>query len=473
MTRIISTRFGRPSEHHSPAANDGVLVLATSDHVADATGSVPADAALPVTTVTEVMEAVRLLRTSAFALAVVDLSDARTAIGAIRILRTQQPELPIAGLADPANPVTSAEALQEGVSAVLMAPLSMTDLEVLVANQHDRGAGDASDPAARGPAPDEDAVFAQSSSMREAMAQLHGVAGTAEGVCLVGEPGSGRGLLARALHRLGDASRPFLELDVADGTPPEVEQRLFGHPSRPGSTSDLERVGPSGALARAGGGTLVLRHLTALSARAQARLVRAWRDGEAAGPDGDVVPMPGRLVGLVEPGIDDVVAEGGLRADLLSRVMPARVEVPALRRRREDIAALAVHQLARLSATGTPPRRFTRAALTVLAALPYPGNARQLEALVATVAAAAPRPLIQLEDVLAHAQLDGAMPRIESYASLREARAQFERDAISAVLLRHRGRVSEAARALGIQRTNLYRKVRQLNVERSLLAPRK
>jgi DNA-binding NtrC family response regulator len=83
------------------------------------------------------------------------------------------------------------------------------------------------------------------------------------------------------------------------------------------------------------------------------------------------------------------------------------------------------------------------------------------------------RPVIQLDDLLEHVRLDGISPRIDADGSLRDAKARFERDWISAVLVKHHGRVGDAARALGIQRTNLYRKVRQLNVARGLLSARK
>ena len=83
------------------------------------------------------------------------------------------------------------------------------------------------------------------------------------------------------------------------------------------------------------------------------------------------------------------------------------------------------------------------------------------------------RPVIQLDDLLDHASLDGMPARFDAGVTLRDAKARFERDCISAVLMRHHGRVGEAAKALGIQRTNLYRKVRQLNVARSLLSSRK
>ncbi len=146
----------------------------------------------------------------------------------------------------------------------------------------------------------------------------------------------------------------------------------------------------------------------------------------------------------------------------------------ALRRRREDIPLLAVHFLRDLCERHKiPVKSFSRSALTLLAALPWQGNSGELLALLETLVRSVRRSVIQLDDLLEHASLDGIAARIDSGVTLRDAKARFERECITAVLMRHHGRVGEAAKALGIQRTNLYRKVRQLNVARTLLSARK
>jgi DNA-binding NtrC family response regulator len=120
-----------------------------------------------------------------------------------------------------------------------------------------------------------------------------------------------------------------------------------------------------------------------------------------------------------------------------------------------------------------PRKHCSRSALALLAALPWLGNGRELVALVDGLVRSVGRRVIQLEDVLAHAALDGFSARLDVGGSLREAKARFERECITAMLRRHHGRVGDAAKALGIQRTNLYRKVRQLNVSRALLSARR
>jgi two-component system nitrogen regulation response regulator NtrX len=162
-----------------------------------------------------------------------------------------------------------------------------------------------------------------------------------------------------------------------------------------------------------------------------------------------------------------------LRADLVDRLSQHRIEVPPLRRRREDIPPMAAQFLRAVTGTNGSAKAFSRAAMAVMAVLPWAGNARELHGLVETLARSVSRPVIQLEDLLAHATFEGLAARVDAGLTLKDAKARFERDCISAVLVKHRGRVGEAAKALGIQRTNLYRKVRQLNVARSLLAARK
>jgi DNA-binding NtrC family response regulator len=181
-----------------------------------------------------------------------------------------------------------------------------------------------------------------------------------------------------------------------------------------------------------------------------------------------------RLIAAVDAGVEAAVEEGRLRADLYERLAQIRIDMPPLRRRREDVPLLAVHVLLQTcEAQGTAPKTFSRSALALLTALPWHGNTGELRALIEGLVRAVSQPVIQLDDLLGQASLDGMPARFDAGVTLRDAKARFERDCISAVLMRHHGRVGEAAKALGIQRTNLYRKVRQLNVARSLLSSRK
>ena len=160
--------------------------------------------------------------------------------------------------------------------------------------------------------------------------------------------------------------------------------------------------------------------------------------------------------------------EGRVREELLRRLSVIRIDMPALRNRREDIPALANYFLREIcAALQVPPKTLSRSALSLISALPWRGNAVELRRLLDSIVDAACQGGrgIALEDVLAHVRLDGGgAPAVGG--TLKQARSRFEKEYIATVLEQHRGRISDAARALGIQRTNLYRKMRSLKVAR-------
>jgi DNA-binding NtrC family response regulator len=115
-------------------------------------------------------------------------------------------------------------------------------------------------------------------------------------------------------------------------------------------------------------------------------------------------------------------------------------------------------------------KRFSRAALALMCALPWEGNGSEMAEVVAAIVRRTRQSVVQIDDVLEHVNLRRSSEDKNTVGSLRDARERFEREHISAALVRHNGRVGDAARELGIQRTNLYRKVRQLRVPKALLA---
>jgi two-component system response regulator HydG len=404
-------------------------------------------------------------------LCVIDLRQNGEALRTARAVRTQYPEAIVIGIADPDRPTMSADAIRAGVFDVLPRPPAVRDLEALIANAREQALLASLQ---QRPAPDSApyGIVGTSPAMRTVMDLVQRAAPGRCGILICGERGTGREMVARAIHAHGPSlDAPFVQVDCSGPTAEDIELQLFGVINRRGAhvateRRSLERIGSRSAVHDAHGGILFLENVVDLPARAQARLVRILRDREAlVGDQPGPSTIDVRPIAAVDPTIDVAIEDGRLRADLFERLALVRVDVPALRQRREDIPLLATHFVKELcKANGKPIKTLTRPALTLLSALPWRGNAPELRSLLERLILLVPNGLIRLEDVLAHTQLEGSISPTGFDATLRQARARFERDYIAAVLQHQHGRISDAARILGIQRTNLYRKMRRLNL---------
>lgn len=321
----------------------------------------------------------------------------------------------------------------------------------------------------------------------EAVEGLRSALATGGNVLICGEPGAGHERLAKAIHFGTDAggtisvdclwregvsgsetARPFVVVDCSRGG--DVEKQLLGVVS--GDTdpdeSGPERIKAGSVLHAALSGTLVLRHVTDLPRRVQTRLARILRDDEVAVADhGEVATVRAgiRGIGTVEAeahrdGVRD------LQAEFLKRISNTVIDLPPLRERRQDIPGLARAFLREACTNlGIQQKEMSSHACELLAALEWRGNLDELGGTIWSLASSVPAARIRMADVLARIKFDGRTTMLFG-GTLKEARARFEREYVAHVLEQHGHQMTEAAKALGIQRTNLYRKVRQLSVNR-------
>lgn len=323
--------------------------------------------------------------------------------------------------------------------------------------------------------PDPIGFVAVSPAMREVVEQVRRAAGSRRGVLIIGERGSGRRMVARAINGHEALSTPFAVVDCAGGVEADLQVDLFGSrapassPSGPGEgQAGIERISKASQLHNARGGTLFLENLIDMPAIVQTRLARLLRDGEVIlAEDHRRVEMNVRPVASVEPSYEVAVNDGRVRSDLHKRISTIRFDVPPLRQRLEDIPPLANSFLeAACRVRQVPQKKFEASVLTLLTALPWRGNVPELRDLVEGLLLLVPGPVIRLEDLLANIRLDSARAPVFVGSRLREARRRFERDYIAAALEQHHWRIGEAAVSLGMERANLYRKMKALRVER-------
>lgn len=468
---VTTSRPAAADARHTDGA-PGLLYIQAPGHARPALAERLQRAGMPATIAADAAEALRLLAERRFRPVLVDLASDRAALTTIRLLRARHSDLPIVGIVEPASTVAAAEALQAGLVDLLPWPFDAADLASIVAHHRDRSAN-ASTHVER------DAGFGwflDSHAMRAARETAIAAAAVRHGVAVCGEDGSGHDVVARAIHALaGDVPEAFVAVHCGQPSG-DVEQQLFGNVAdRHGGAAGVaaERVFAGSAIHRGLHGTIFIEQVVDAPARVQARLARLLRDREGVDDAGRPVALEVRIVAGIEGTVAAAVADGRLRRDLADRLV-SHIDLPSLRNRSDDIPRLAAHCLRDACVRhGLPARHFSRAALTLLAALPWPRNLIDLAALAETTACGARGLVVHLEDVLACAHLDTLTPRVDSMMTLRDARRHFERECITAALTRHHGRVGEAARALGIQRTNLYRKVRQLKVDKALLSSRR
>ncbi len=263
---------------------------------------------------------------------------------------------------------------------------------------------------------------------------------------IVAEPGLDVRAVACAIHQASARSREaFLGVDCALPDAAALERQILCAAPR--------------------GGTLVLAGIDELPAPLQARLARVLHDGQIdVDASGDGVAFDVRIIACLTGDPDDAIQSGALRRDLHAR-FGLRLDVPPLRQRSADIPMLVGCLVGDAAGSaGVPVPRFSREALTLLAALPWRRNFDELRDVLDVLVRAAVGGAVRLEDVLDHVALEPVVWSRGGAANLREARLSFERHYIARVLSRHRGHMEDAARSLGIQRTNLYRKVRQLGI---------
>jgi DNA-binding NtrC family response regulator len=398
-----------------------------------------------------------------------DLSRGAAALQNVRDIRSHRASALLFAVVDSRRPDLTIEAVLAGMADVFARPLSGRR----VANAIDRELNYDAHPADASRANGDD-LYAHSEAMRAVSAVIARAATMRAGVLIRGEDGTGRQLAARAIHGAQNGGHgAFVTVNCAAFETEQLDTELFGSAARPPNGKDgpggLERVSRRSRLHDALGGTLYLQNLTEAPTRVQARLARLLRDREARLVEtGEAIGFDVRPMAGVEPEFDASVQDGRVREDLFRRLSVIGIDLPPLRNRREDIPALANFFVRQICASlGVPPKTLSRPALSLISALPWRGNAPEMRALIKNIVVGLQGGRgIGLDDVLMHVKLDAGSVVFANGGTLKEARARFERDYIIAILEQHHGRISDAARALGIQRTNLYRKMRSLRVPR-------
>lgn len=301
-------------------------------------------------------------------------------------------------------------------------------------------------------------LLGASPSMAEVTRQIERVAATDTTVLITGETGTGKELAARAIHRLSPRNRrPFVAINASSIAETLLESELFGHVRGAFTGADRDK---RGLFEVASHGTLFLDEVAELPVAVQSKLLRALETREIL-PVGSTVPIRIyiRLISATNRPLDALVREGRFRQDLFYRLNVFTLYLPPLRQRREDIPALVQHFIERFSRDIKRPSPVPdEAAMDALLRYSWPGNVRELANVIERALILAEDGKLSLDDLPPEIALSTESTR-PGPDDLRAARRAFERAHVAAVLRKHGGDKSAAARALGIDLSSLYRKL--------------
>jgi two-component system response regulator GlrR len=365
-------------------------------------------------------------------------------------LHTKDPSLPVILLTAHGTIPDAVQATQCGVFAYLTKPYDPKALLQLIERAvdlplPDESTHDHADESWRGE------IVTVSPVMESLLAEVKLVAGSDTNVFIQGESGTGKELLARAVHRAGArASMPFVAINCAAIPEQLLESELFGHAKGAFTGAVTAR---EGLLESANGGTVFLDEIGDMPLALQAKLLRVLQDREIRRiGSSEMVPVNVHIVSATHRNLDEAVANGEFREDLFYRLNVVNLRLPSLRERREDIPLLARHFLEQQSEKRRA-EAFTPEAMELLIANEWPGNVRQLLNVVEQCSVLCTTSLIS-PALVSRALHNKTSESDLSYAT---AKQQFEREYLIRILKITGGRVSEAARLAGRNRTEFYR----------------
>ncbi|MCC6395813.1 MAG: sigma-54-dependent Fis family transcriptional regulator [Bacteroidetes bacterium] len=380
----------------------------------------------------------------------------------LETLREQHPELPVVMISGHATIDTAVEATRLGAYDFLQKPIDRERLIIVVRNatevKHLREQLEG-----------KTRILGRTQIMKDLLALIDRVAPTEARVLITGENGSGKELVAKALHRLSKrSSRPLIEVNCAAIPNELIESELFGHERGSFTGATNQRIGK---FELADGGTIFLDEIGDMSLTAQAKVLRALEEGKVERVGGTKpIVVDVRVIAATNKNLGEAVRTGLFREDLYHRLNVIPIRVPSLRERREDIPVLAAAFVDEVcTQNGMAPKRFSDEALRLLQGMEWRGNVRELRNTVERLVIMTPESVIARvevfpQEVQQRGEVEDLLLQGLTFQEFKDrAEAAFIRKQLEA----HEWNVSKTAEALEIQRSHLYNKMRKYGLERT------
>jgi DNA-binding NtrC family response regulator len=382
----------------------------------------------------------------------------------LRRLRTLCPNLYPVVMSARVSVETAAQSVVEGAVDYVSKPLSVEQIERIAARAASFQTSQ------RGETPVEEVsgdseIIGRSARMLEVYKAIGRVAPSNASVLITGPSGTGKELVARAIHRHSRRSdQPFTPVNCGSFTETILESELFGHEKGAFTGADAVR---KGLVEASNGGTLFLDEITETTLSFQVKLLRFIQEQQVRRVGSNkYIPVDVRIVAASNREIPALIRQGQFREDLFYRLSVVQIAVPALHERRDDIPLLAMHFLQQFNARNQTRVSMEPEAVQRLREMDWPGNVRELENTVNRLAIFAPTGRITVQEVEAETLRNPSAAADSPAAVPASDRLQeLERHHILRVLKETKGNKSEAARRLGIERKTLYKKALRLGID--------
>jgi len=390
---------------------------------------------------------------------------------ALRKLREQDPTAIVVMISGHATIQTAVEATQHGAYDILEKPLDTDRILVTLRNALGHLDLQEENERLRNTVRSRFEIVGASYAIRGVTEKIALVARTPARVLITGENGTGKELVAQAIHANSPRARePFVEVNCAAIPAELIESELFGHMKGSFTGAVQDRAGK---FEQADGGTIFLDEVGDMSLAAQAKVLRVLQDGVVTRIGGSKpIRVDVRVLSATNKNVEAEIAAGRFREDLYYRLNVVPIHVPPLRERREDIPLLVAHFIGQLTQHGgIAPRAITEDAIARLSQLEWPGNVRELRNTIERLLILANGPRITAEDVdrlvgRRAAGAEGGLGSLLDVPTFEEFKHAAERAYLLAKLRAFDWNVSETARALAMPRSNLYKKIERYGLSR-------
>jgi two-component system nitrogen regulation response regulator NtrX len=382
-------------------------------------------------------------------------------------LRERQVDAQVVLISGHGNIESAVRAIKMGAFDFVEKPLSLEKTVLVVRNALRQRRLEAENRALRARVDRTQTMVGESYAMRQLREQVAMAAPTNGRVLIYGENGTGKELVARTIHALSRRrTAAFVEVNCAAIPEELIESELFGHVRGAFTGAVADR---RGKFEVADGGTIFLDEIGDMSLKTQAKVLRVLQEQTMEAVGGTArIKVDARVLAATNKDLQAEIRAGNFREDLYFRLNVIPIFVPPLRERQEDIPLLAEHFMAEFAREyGRRLKNFEASAIAVLQHYPWPGNVRELRNVIERLMIMVPGDAITAADVdfLDHAALTRpeAAPSTERL-TLHAARDRFERDLILRTLAEQQGNMSRTAEVLGVERSNLYRKMRAFGI---------